>query len=341
MQETDILIIGAGPIGLEMAIKLRQAGANYLHLESGQVGQTMLRHWPAGTEFLSAPEDIMLAGVPMGMPNQSRVSVENYRMYLRDLVRQFDLPIRLYERVKHVARDGQGYRVSTQGRNEQSEYHANRIILATGDMAERKRLSIPGGDRPHVRYGYQDVHEFFRQRVLVIGGRNSAVETAIRCQRIGCDVTLVACEPTVPDEHVSHKLGPLLSELAEQGRVRIHSGWRPVEITAEEVLFTECTSDCRPIQDAETMRISTDFVLAQIGFISDLSAVAELNLERTSTGRLTFCPETMETSAPGVYVAGTATAAGEAGHSEFIQTGHDHVHAILQAMKIPTPHSTK
>src|SRR5262245_52216486 len=85
MEGTHVAIIGAGPIGLEVAVALKRAGIDYLHFDAGQVGSTM-QWWAPGTRFFSSPERIGIAGVPLALPHQDKASREEYLAYLRGIV---------------------------------------------------------------------------------------------------------------------------------------------------------------------------------------------------------------------------------------------------------------
>src|SRR3954468_12596271 len=93
---TDVAIIGAGPIGLEMAVALKRAGVNYIHFDAKQIGYT-ISWFPPQTRFFSSNERIAIAGVPLQTADQSKASREEYLTYLRSVVLQFELNVQTYE----------------------------------------------------------------------------------------------------------------------------------------------------------------------------------------------------------------------------------------------------
>ena len=93
----DVALIGAGPIGLEMAVALRDAGVDYVHFEAQQVGHT-ISWFPRQARFFSSPERIAICGVPLMTVDQSKATREEYLAYLRGIVQQFDLRVQTYER---------------------------------------------------------------------------------------------------------------------------------------------------------------------------------------------------------------------------------------------------
>src|SRR2546429_3428175 len=99
----EVAIIGAGPIGLELAVALKRAGIDYLHFDAKQIGYTISWFAPQ-TKFFSSNERIAIAGVPLETPDQGKATREQYLAYLRGVVKQFDLKIRTYEPVVGIDR---------------------------------------------------------------------------------------------------------------------------------------------------------------------------------------------------------------------------------------------
>src|SRR5688572_26908908 len=110
---TEVVLVGAGPIGLEMAVALKRAGVDYVHLDAKQVGYTVSWFAPQ-TRFFSSNERIAIAGVPLQTPDGSKCTREQYLTYLRTVVEQFDLQINTHEPVTEIAPLGtQGFDVTT------------------------------------------------------------------------------------------------------------------------------------------------------------------------------------------------------------------------------------
>ncbi len=189
MASTNVIIIGAGPVGVELAVGLKQAGIDYLQIEAGQLGNT-LTWWPRSTHFFSSPERISIAGLPIQTTDQEHVTGEQYLAYLRTVAMTFDLRFHFYEPVQAIEREGQGFLVRTQSRTGEQQYHCQNVALATGGLAEPNRLGIPGEGLPQVSHYFTDPHMYFQQRLLIVGGRNAALEAALRCWRAGAQVTV-------------------------------------------------------------------------------------------------------------------------------------------------------
>src|SRR4051812_46299808 len=186
---TDVVIIGAGPIGLELAVAFKRAGVDYLQFDAKQIGYT-ISWFPPQTRFFSSNDRIAIAGVPLQTPDQNKATREQYLAYLRTVVQQFNLKINTYEPVVNIERESSGFALTTTRGGVHRHYRANRIALATGGPAPPRTLDVPGEDLPHVHRHWRDPHDYFNKRVLVVGGKNSAVETALRFHHAGAQVAL-------------------------------------------------------------------------------------------------------------------------------------------------------
>ncbi|PMP77198.1 MAG: pyridine nucleotide-disulfide oxidoreductase, partial [Chloroflexus aggregans] len=169
----DVAIVGAGPIGLELAVCLKQAGVDYIHFDAHQIGYTMT-WWPRNTSFFSTTERLAIAGVPIPNNHQQRITGEEYLAYLRSVVELFDLHVQSYEPVSSLQRDDEGFTLITKPLTGPRSYRVRRVVLAIGDMHFPHRLNIPGEDLPHVSHYFRDPHDYFRRRLLIVGGKNSA-----------------------------------------------------------------------------------------------------------------------------------------------------------------------
>lgn len=328
----DVAIVGAGPIGLELAISFKRAGADYILFDEGQIGETFTR-WPRRTEFFSTPERIAIAGVPIPTTTQRRITGEHYLAYLRAVVEQFDLDLHTYEQVQHIdPLDGGGFRLQTKTFAGKHTYRAQYVVLASGGMARPRRLNIPGEDLPNVTHDFEHPHAYFRRRLLVVGGRNSAVEAALRCWRAGAQVTISYRRPAIDPERVKQLLYDEIKTLIERGKVGFLPCTQPQEITPARVIFAPTDEHGEPLA-GERIVHDTDFVLLQTGYAADMSLFAEAGVELIDEAQKpVFNPETMETNIPGLYVAGTAAGGTQAEFRLFIETSHQHVFKIVKEL---------
>jgi thioredoxin reductase (NADPH) len=326
----EMAIIGAGPIGIELAVCLRRAGVTYLHLDAGQIGHTMT-WWPRNTTFFSTTERLAIAGVPVPNNHQNRITGEEYLAYLRAVVEQFDLPIHTYEPVTDVSRDAEGFTLITAPLAGQRRYRARRVALAIGDMHYPNRLNIPGEDLPHVSHYFRDPHDYFRRRLLIVGGKNSAAEAALRCWRAGARVTISYRRARFDERRIKHWLLPDLEAQIEAGTIAFLSETVPLAIYPGYVELAR-TEDGLPVDGPPLLR-ETDFVLLATGFRGDQRLLEQAGVDLRGPNRVpVFDPETMETNVPGLYLAGTVAAGIQQRYTIFIENSHEHVGKIVRAL---------
>jgi thioredoxin reductase (NADPH) len=322
---TDVVVVGAGPIGLELAASLKRAGVDYLHFEAKQIGHTFT-WWPRDTYFFSTTERIEIAGFPIQNRAQQRTTGEEYLVYLRGVVETLDLQVQTYEPVVGIECEDDGFLLRTQPQTGQCVYRCQKLVLATGDMHTPKRLNIPGEDLPHVSHYFYDVHTYFRKRLLIVGGRNSAAEAALRCWRAGAKVTLSYRQASFDDQLIKHWILPDLKTQIELGTIGFEPLTVPVDITPEHVVLEK--------PGGQRSLHPTDFVLLLTGYVADmrLFEVAGVTLVGESQAPV-HDPETMETDVPGLYVVGTAAAGRrQARYALFIENTHVHVGRVVKAL---------
>lgn len=319
-QSYDIAIVGAGPIGIEMAVALQKEGISYVHFEGGQVGNTMM-WWAPGTRWFSSNDRISIAGVPLMTADQSKATREEYLAYLRAVVTQFDLNIHTYEPVRDVRQESDGFTIVTEARGAKLQTRVKKIILATGGTDRPRKLGIPGEDLPHVSAYFRDPHTYFRKRLLVIGGKNSAVEAALRSHHAGAKVSLSYRRSELLAKSIKYWLMPEIGGLMKAGKIEAHFDTIPVAITPEHVTLKRGT---------ETFDVGADFVLKLIGYEQDNALLKMCGIELSGENQFPrFDPQTMESNMKGIYVAGTAVAGTQTGYKIFLENCHAHVAAIL------------
>jgi thioredoxin reductase (NADPH) len=323
--ETDLLIIGAGPVGIELAVAVKKAGIQYIQLDANQVGSTISWFAPQ-THFFSSPERIAIAGVPLQTIDQTKATREEYLNYLRSVALQFDLHIRTFERVTAIERVQDGtFVVYSDGHGGKRRWFARRVVLAIGDMHRPRLLGVPGEDLPHVSHYFADPHVYFQRDVLIVGGKNSAVEAAIRCVRIGARVTLSYRGPDLNATHVKAWLMPDVRGMIADGRIRFLPDTTVREIREDGVTLNT---------EAGTIELEPDMVLLLTGYEQDATLFENAGVKLLGAERRPeFDERTMETNVPNLFVAGTAVAGTQiAGVKHFIETSHVHVGRILAAL---------
>lgn len=324
---TDIVIVGAGPIGIELAILLKKAGIDYKQFDGRQIGDTISK-WPPNTRFFSSPERVALAGVPLHTFHQQSVTGETYLAYLRELVETFDLEINTFERVIDIEKRVDGhFLITTRSLSEAKMYRAKHVVMAIGNMNAPKTLGLPGEHLPHVFHALPDPHLFFRQKLLIIGGKNSALEAALRCWRSGAQVALSyrrgRFETSIVKPHLSREIKLLI----DKNRLTFYPNTTPKSIEAGWASLAHNDNHNK------TTRIPADFVLFCIGYESDVTLYQKAGVNLIGDAQKPeFDPQTMETNVENLYVCGTTAGGMETTHELFISTCHDHVKKVMKAI---------
>ena len=320
--KTSVVVVGAGPIGLEMAVALQRAGIDYVLLEAHQLGHT-ISWWPRGTHFFSTPERIAIAGVPLQTTEQIQVTNEQYLAYLRGVAQQFGVRVNAYEPVLKVERSEAGFQVYSRAMTGDRVYSCQQVILATGGMDAPNRLDIPGEDLPHVSHYFEDPHSYFQQKLLVVGGRNSALEAVMRCWRAGAEVTLSHRQPELERDRVKKALLDDIDTVLREHKIGYLPGTQLVKIEPGWVTLVDGMG--------QRARREADFVLLCTGFVADMSLFAGAGVRLNGEQQVPeYDPDTMETNLPGLFVAGTAAGGTQRKYAHFIETSHIHVDRILK-----------
>jgi thioredoxin reductase (NADPH) len=329
MQSSDVAIVGAGPIGLELAVALKKRGIDYIHFDAKQIGYTISWFAPQ-TQFFSSNERIAIGGVPLQTPNQAKATREQYLAYLRSVVEQFDLKINIYEPIVGIKRDSEGFILSSQPRGGSPRSHrVKRIVLCTGGTDRPRRLQIPGEDSSHVSHYFDDPHKYFRANVLIVGGKNSAIEAALRCHNAGANVSISYRRESLPDKSIKYWLLPEINSLIRSERIKGYFQTSPVEIGARHVTLE---------RGGERFDVPADFVLLLVGYEQDntLFKMAGLGIGGTC-GAPIYDERTMQTSVAGIYVAGTTVGGTQDKYTVFIENCHVHVERIVAALTDSAP----
>ncbi|MCH2138414.1 MAG: NAD(P)-binding domain-containing protein [Phycisphaerales bacterium] len=331
----DTLVIGAGPIGLEVAATLQQAGQVVSVVDAGCVGNTIARQFPSHTRFFSSPERLEIAGQHLAPLHEEKPTGEAYLAYLRSVICTLGLDVHTFHRVTDSAHNEEGWHVTTRTPSGMDRiWHAAAVVLATGGTQRHRTLNVPGEDLPHVHRTLGDPHRFFQRRVLVVGGRNSAAESALRLWRASGHVTLSYRGPEVHDR-VKYWIRPELCALIDEGLINGQMNTIVERIEPDAVTL-------RHLHHDSITTIPVDDVLLQLGFEQDSSLLRQFGVTvDDATQQPSFDEHTMRTDGPDVYVAGTASAGTQGRFTVYIETSHVHADRICAAITGTSPPPTR
>jgi thioredoxin reductase (NADPH) len=304
------IVVGAGPIGLACAISARRRGIDPLVLDAGTVADSIVRY-PVGMVFFTTPERLEIGGHPL-VTSGAKPTREEALKYYRGVARAEGLRIRPYVRV--VAGERRDGRIDLElaTRLGPERVSCDRVVLATGYFDHPNRLDVPGEDLPHVSHYFDEAHRCFGLDVVVIGGKNSAVEAALQLFRAGARVTLVYRRAELP-RSVKYWLKPDFENRVKAGEIAARLESTIESITATDVTIRRATG--------ERERLAADRVYALTGFHADTELFHRLGIAfDAATGRPTVDPDTLETTVAGVHVAGSVTAGNQISEI-FIENG--------------------
>lgn len=314
----DLLIVGAGPCGLAVAISAQRAELSTVVLDAHAVVSTITQY-PTYVRFFSTAEKLSLGGLPFIVATE-KPTRRDALAYYRAVVKQFAIAVRQYERVTSIERDGDHFVVHSDSRADGLRRTAARaIVVATGYFGSPNYLRVPGEDLPHVTHVYKEGHEAFDQDVVVVGGGNSAAEAALDLWRAGARVTLVHFLPTF-DKKIKPWVLPDFVNREKEGSIAARWESRVKEIRRGEVIVTSPRGE-------ESLK--ADFVYIMTGFAPNTDLLRDAGVPiGATTGIPEHDPETLETSVPNLFIAGVVVAGFDA-NKVFIENGRYHGDKIV------------
>ena len=298
----DVVVVGAGPIGIACGLEARRAGLEPLVFDKGALTHSLCQY-PGGLVWFSTPELLEIGDVPLICANAKPTGPELIRYYRR-VAEHFRLSVRLYEAVVEMRRDASGlFEVQTaRGRTER----ARSVVIASGFFDFPNLIGIPGEGLDKVSHYYDTAFPYYGQRVAVIGGGNSAVEAALDLYRGGArEVTLVHRRAELA-RRIKYWLLPDIENRIREGSVRAYFESRVASIEPEAITIEQ--------SDGTRVRIENDFVLALTGYHPDVDFLRRAGIDvDDATWRPQHDAETLETNVPGLYCAGVVTGGKDTG----------------------------
>ena len=287
---TETIIVGAGPIGLACAISAKRRGIDPLVIDAGALANSIVRY-PINMTFFTTPERLEIGNHPLVCAGQKATREEALKYY-RGVARVEGIRVKTYTKLV-AARE-----VETGLGREPISW--DKLVLATGYFDHVNKLGVPGEELPHVRHYFDEAHLSYGLDVVVIGGKNSAVEAALQLFRAGARVTIVYRGATWP-KSVKYWLRPDLENRIKAGEIQARLGSQVTQITPRDVVVRGALGN--------EERIPASRVYPLIGFHPDFELFKRMGIAfDPDSGRPKINPETLETSVPGIHVAGSVTA---------------------------------
>jgi thioredoxin reductase (NADPH) len=312
----DIIIIGAGPIGLACGIEAQKKGLDYLIFDKGCLVNSLYRY-PMNMTFFSTSDKLEIGGVPFISHNPKPTRSEALEYYRR-VSAHWKLPLHLYEQINTISQQNDLFDIGT----DKDTYRSRKIIIASGFYDLPYLLEVPGEHLSKVLHYYKEAHPFFGMNVAVVGAANSAVDVALELYRKGAQsVTMIVRESEI-GQNVKYWSRPDIDNRIKEGSINAYFNSQIEEITETEVRF---------ISPQGEKRIKNDFVLAMTGYKPNFELLESLGIQFHKDEYRTpiYDPKTMQSSAAGVYLAGVVCG-GLKTNKWFIENSRDHAPLIVE-----------
>lgn len=315
MEILDILIIGAGPIGLNCALEANKNNLKYLIIEKGTIVNS-LYNYPLYMKFFSTADKLEIDEIPFisAAPKPGR---QEALEYYQGIARQKNLNINLYEKVLNVSKNYEIFKIYTS----KATYYAKNVIISTGFYDIPNLMNIPGENLEKVKHYYTEPYPYAKQKIVVIGSSNSSVDVALETYRKGAEVTMIIRNSEISPS-VKYWVKPDIENRISEGSITAHFNSELLEIKEHSVVFKDETGQLNEIEN--------DFVLAMTGYLPDFDFLKNSGIELQGECLNPFYNnETMETNVPNLYLAGVVCG-GKDTHLWFIENSRIHAEMIVR-----------
>ncbi|VVV01096.1 MULTISPECIES: YpdA family putative bacillithiol disulfide reductase [Mesonia] len=312
----DVVIIGAGPIGIACAIEAQKRNLSYVVIEKGPLVNS-LYNYPTNMTFFSSSEKLEIDQIPFISKNAKPSKAEALEYYRR-IATSKKLDIHLFEKVNSVKKSGDFYEVETS----KETYSSKNVVIATGFYDIPNYMNVKGEDLPKVYHYYNDPHYFSNQDVIVVGASNSSVDAALEVYRKGGRVSMVVRGKSI-GERVKYWVRPDIVNRIEEGSINAYFNSIITEIRENEVDIED--------ENGNKKTLKNDFVLALTGYRPNFKFLEEVGIQlRDKENKIPkYDPQTMETNLKGVYLAGVICGGLET-HKWFIENSRIHAKMIME-----------
>ena len=308
----DVVIVGAGPVGLECAIRSKRRGLKVIVLEKGIVCNSLVGY-PYQMEFFSTPELLEIGDFPFTCLGY-KPTREEALDYYRRVAHQSELDIQLRTVAQGFDRlEDQSLRVRTN----KGAFLTKNVIIATGFFDFPNMLGVNGEDLDHVSHYFYDAHAYAGLDCVVIGAKNSAAKAALQLYRHGAKVTMLVRGVEISPK-VKYWIRPDLLNRIKDGSIRCFYN-AEVEYISPDAVTYSC--------DGSIASLKADAVFALTGYLPDYSLLQSFNVDCDTEGT-PILSDTFCSTNPGVYLAGTVCG-GRRTSTWFIENGRQHAEIIL------------
>lgn len=315
MEKYDVIIIGAGPCGLACGIEAQTKELKYLIVDKGNITES-IRRYPVNMLFFSTSENIEIGNVPF-VSMGARPTRSEALKYYRKVVNHFDLNLKLFTRIDDIKKDGELFTLTTANETIKSK----KIIISTGYYDVPRYLKIPGETMPHVSHYYDEAFRYSRMKAVVVGGANSAIETALDLYRNDVDVTVVHLFENL-DKRAKYWIVPDLENRIKKEEVKAYFKHKVTEIHEKSITVEN-------LDDGTKTNVDADFVFLMTGYRPDAHFLGKVGVILEGENLIPkLNPDTFESNIQGIYLGGSIIG-GEETTRVFIENGRLHGKTII------------
>lgn len=311
----DIIIIGAGPIGIACALECKKRNWNYLVIEKGALTNSLF-NYPLNMTFFSSSEKLEIDNIPF-ISNTPKPTRNEALEYYRRVVTSNQLNIKLYEEVSTIKKVNDDFNIETS----KNQYKAKKVIIATGFYDIPNLLNVPGEDSPKVFHYYKEAHPFTLQNVAVVGASNSSVDAALEIYRKGGNVTMIVRGESI-GERVKYWVKPDILNRIEEGSIKAYFNSEITKIEEHQITIKTPKGQ---------INIPNDYVIALTGYQPNFKFLDQAGIKFSEDKKHipNYNPDTMESNVEGLYLAGVICGGMET-HKWFIENSRIHAKLIAE-----------
>ena len=303
-------------------MEAKRVGMRALVIDKGCLCNSIY-NYPVNMVCFTTPELLEIGGLPMVTGGDKPTRIEALKYY-RKGAEHYGLELRLFEKVLRVDGHDGAFTVVTETESGREErYHGKKIVVATGYYDLPNEMGVPGEHLPHVNHYYTEPHPFWNQDVVVIGGKNSAVESALDLYRNGARLTLLVRSKEL-GKSLKYWVKPDIENRIKAGQIQALFNTRVKEIVREGIVVEN---------DAGVQELAAKQVFALTGYHPDYEFIEALGVRLDPESRRpSLNPNTLESNVPGIYLAGVVVAGRNTGEI-FIENGRFHGKQIVEGLK--------
>ena len=314
----DLIIIGAGPIGLACGIEAKKNNLDYLIVDKGMLVNSIY-NYPVNTTFFSTSDKLEIGEIPFISHNVKPTRTEALEYYRR-VCDSWDLNLDLYNEVLEIEKKESFFILNTRNGIKKSK----NIVICTGFYDIPYMLNIPGEELDKVLHYYNESHPYYKMDIAIVGAGNSAVDVALDTYRKGANsVTMIIREKEIGG-NIKYWVKPDIVNRIESGEIKAFYESELLEIKENTILIKTPTG---------VEKINNDFVLAMTGYLPNYEILKKLGVKINDDEFKTpsYNEETMETNIKGVFLAGVICG-GLKTNKWFIENSRDHSQKILSTI---------